>query len=80
MTEEGRMAVEDIFSLVLEIPRDCLNDDSSPDTVPTWTSMAMIDLIAAMEEAYGISFSTNEIRNLNTFGDVKRALHEKGAL
>lgn len=73
------MSFELIVADVLEVDPAEVVDEAGPDALPTWTSMRHIHLVAMLEEAFGLSFSFKEIRDLNTIGDVRAALRAKGA-
>ena len=42
------MRLEEVFSKVLRVPAATLTDASSPQTIPTWDSMATMNLVAAL--------------------------------
>lgn len=72
------MRLEDLFSLVLEVPSDALSDDTGPANLKSWDSLRHIKLISAMEEVYGVTFSTAEIKSLKSMGAVRQALTGRG--
>ena len=37
-----------------------IGDDSSPDTIPAWDSMAHINLILSLESEFGLSLSLED--------------------
>lgn len=45
---------------------------------PEWDSMSYMLFITKLEEAYGIEISGNEIMVMNTVGDIKKMLLNKG--
>ena len=73
------MSFESIVAEVLEVDPADVVDGAGPDTLATWTSMRHIHLVATLEDAFGLSFSYQEIRGLNSIGDVRSALRAKGA-
>jgi acyl carrier protein len=72
------MRLEDLFSAVLEIPADALSEETGPTNLKSWDSLRHIKLISAMEEVYGVTFSTAEIKSLKSVGAVRRALTGRG--
>lgn len=70
--------VEQIFAEVLQIPPDSINDATSPDNTPKWDSTSAIDLTLAIEDAFGVSFTTKEIVAMRSVGLVKKFLAAKG--
>ena len=55
-----------------------LNDQSSPETVAEWDSVASMALVAAIEDAFEVSFSTREIVAMRTIGLARKVLRAKG--
>ncbi|HEX8173200.1 MAG TPA: acyl carrier protein [Thermoanaerobaculia bacterium] len=56
--------------------------DLRDDTVlaaSDWDSVVVLDVIAAMDEAYDVRLSTATIWNCRTLGDLKSALRSAGA-
>lgn len=47
-----------------------LTAESTPFSVPGWDSLAHINLIDTVEREFGVSFSTTEVINLATLGDL----------
>jgi acyl carrier protein len=70
--------VEKIFAEVLQVPPDSINETTSPDNTPKWDSTSAIDLTLAIEDAFGISFTTKEIVAMRSVGLVKKFLTAKG--
>ncbi len=73
------MTFEQIFGRVLEITPSDLNDEMSQANLAGWSSLAHISLITALEESYGISFSTQEILAAKSLGTLRGLLRAKGA-
>jgi acyl carrier protein len=71
------MTVEELFCEVVEIAPSDLSEHISRTNTRSWSSLTHINLITALEEVYGVSFTTREIQSLNTFGDLCRLLREK---
>lgn len=72
------MRLEELFSAVLEVPSDALSDETGPANLKSWDSLRHIKLISAMEEIYGVTFSTAEIKSLKSVGVARRALAGRG--
>jgi acyl carrier protein len=71
------MSLEDVFERVLEEPADSFNDDSSPDTVLTWTSLRHVTLLVEIENEYGTRFSNAEMTTMRSMGDIRAALAKR---
>ena len=74
----SRSGVVAVFSEVLGVDPETLNDDSSPETVSQWDSVAVMELVAAIEERFGVELSTREIMAMRTIGLVRSVLRRKG--
>ncbi len=72
------MALEDVLERVLEEPADSFDDDSSPDTVLSWTSLRHVTLLVEIENEYGIRFTNAEMTTMRSVGDIRTALTKKG--
>jgi acyl carrier protein len=52
---------------------------ASLETVPTWDSVAMVTLVALIEDEFGVSFELDEIELLTSYNAVLNALERKAA-
>ena len=67
-----------LFSSILNIEAGALNENSSPDTVEQWDSLAAMHLVAAIEEEFDVRLSTKEIMKMSSIALVREVLKEKG--
>jgi len=67
-----------LFAEILAVPASDLRDDSSPDTVRQWDSLAAMNLVVAIEEEFGITLSTKEIMKMSSIRLAREILKEKG--
>lgn len=70
--------VEKIFADVLRVSKESINEATSPDNTPKWDSTSAIDLTLAIEDAFGVRFTTKEIVAMRSVGLVKAFLAAKG--
>jgi len=70
--------VIEIFADVLEVEASTLNDNSSPDNVEQWDSLAAMHLVAAIEDKFDCQLSTKEIMKMSSIGLARAALKDKG--
>jgi acyl carrier protein len=66
-----------IVSGILGIPLNEINDDVRPATVASWTSLRHVQLMAAVEETYGIKLAAREIRTARSVGKLRELLQTK---
>jgi acyl carrier protein len=69
-----------IFADVLNIDSTLLNDDSSPESISSWDSLAAMSLVTAIEDAFNVELTTSEIMKMRTIGFARAVLKTKGAL
>ncbi len=67
-----------IISKVIGVDEGEINDDSSPDNIPGWDSFNGLMLVSELESQYKIHFSTGEVVNIKTVGDIKSLLKKHG--
>lgn len=70
-------ALIELFAEVLQVEPAALNDNSSPDNVSQWDSLAAMHLVAAIEDKFKVTLSTKEIMKMSTIGLARQTLQEK---
>jgi acyl carrier protein len=55
-----------------------LNDESSPDSIDVWDSLAAMRLVAAIEETFKVTLSTTDIMKMRTIGKARSVLQRMG--
>lgn len=68
----------DLFADVLEVDAGTLNEESAPENVESWDSLAAMHLVAALEETFDVQLSTKEIMKMGSVGLARATLKEKG--
>jgi acyl carrier protein len=66
-----------LFAEELDVESSALNDQSSPDTVESWDSLAAVRLVAALESEFGVSLTAREIMRMRSIGIAREVLREK---
>ena len=69
--------VEEIFREELELDDLVLTDETTADDVEEWDSLSHVQLVAAMEEAFGIEFKSREILSWENIGDLINSIEKK---
>lgn len=67
----------EITSGILGVAAEELNPDSSPKTLPQWTSLAHVTIVAALEQECNVMFEMSEILSIKSLGDLDRLLAAK---
>ena len=70
--------IDDIICKILLLEKDQIKDSISRDDVEEWDSMTHLILVSELEEAFDIVFSDDDIAEIETIGDIKKALREHG--
>ena len=60
MPHSVRDRVRRVVSDVLGTPIEEIDEDSSPDTIETWTSSAHLNLVLALEAEFQVCFSDED--------------------
>ena len=78
------MEREDILKRVEQIFREelgqediVLNDETTAEDVEGWDSLSHVQLVAVMEDAFGIEFSSREILSWDNVGDLINTIEKK---
>ena len=78
-----KQALEDricgIVSQVCGVPLETVDEDSSPDTIPTWDSMSHIHLILALETEFGVDLSPEDSMQMLSVRLISMILEDNGA-
>jgi acyl carrier protein len=80
------METNEIVSRLTPIFRDVFSDDTlavnesmTAAEVPTWDSLSNINMIIAVEKAFGVKFSIKDVRNLKNVGELLELIKRKAA-
>ena len=80
------MEKNEIVSRLTPIFRDVFGDDALVVTdsmtaadIPTWDSLSNINMIIAVEKAFGVKFSIKDVRNLKNVGELLELIKRKAA-
>jgi acyl carrier protein len=80
------METNEIVSRLTPIFRDVFNDDAlvvnetmTAADVPSWDSLSNINMIVAVEKAFGAKFSIKDVRNLKNVGELIELIKRKAA-
>ncbi|MGD2047603.1 MAG: acyl carrier protein [Gemmatimonadota bacterium] len=77
------MSMEDrlrrVFSDVFGVGVEELGEESSPETIEQWDSVAHLSLVLALEGDFAVQFDIEEIPELVSFRVIRDRLEELGA-
>ena len=63
---------------VLGVPSDSINDDSSPETIPTWDSLNHLNIVMALEFENGMSMEVEDVLEMHNVGLIRKTLRKYG--
>ena len=76
--------MDNVHERLEQVFRDVFNDDSlvlrdemTSHDVPSWDSVAHMNLMFTIESAFGIQFIGNELAEFKDIGELKRYLEAK---
>lgn len=69
--------VEEIFREELGQSDIVLDDETTAEDVEGWDSLSHVQLVAAMEDAFGIEFSSREILSWDNVGDLIDSIQKR---
>jgi acyl carrier protein len=68
----------DVFSKGLRTPVSQLSDDTSPSNTPAWDSLAAMEMVVLLEDAFDVRLKTSEIMKMRSIGLARHVLRSKG--
>jgi acyl carrier protein len=69
----------EVFSNILGVPIEELNDQTSPANTAAWDSMAGIMLVTEIEATFGVELTTTDIETMSSIGQARAVLQRLGA-
>lgn len=70
---------EQILARIFGVGAHELDDDASPDRIPTWDSLAHMTMLVELEREYAVSIAPADAIEARTVGAIKRLLRDYGA-
>lgn len=78
------MTREAVFEKLNRIFRDnfdddeiCLTDETSAEDIEDWDSLEQINLVVAIQDAFGIKFNIDEVNAMKNVGEMADAILAK---
>ncbi len=67
-----------IIAKVMDISIDEINDNSSPETIPSWDSFNSYILLDELESEFKTEFTIDEVTETKNVSDIKKHLKTHG--
>ena len=68
----------DLFATGLKLPADELSDETSPTNTPSWDSLAAMEMVTLIEDAFEVRLKTADIMKMRSIGLARTVLRKKG--
>lgn len=69
--------VQEIFRDELDLEELVLTDEMTADDVEEWDSLSHVQLVVALEKAFGVKFTSREILSWDNVGDLVDCIYKK---
>jgi len=77
MTADALAEIRQIAADVLGVPVDSVTAESSPETLEGWDSLKHINIMMAIEQAFGVEILPEEMAEIRSIGDAVRLVGGK---
>ena len=67
----------EVFREVFDDDTLVIHDEMTADDVDAWDSLSHVNLMIAIEIAFGIEFKQNEIQSFANMGELRQSIKEK---
>ncbi len=74
MNEKLHRLIADVFA----VPPNQINEQTTVEDLQSWDSLKHLQLIIALEQAYGIQLDTEEIPQIQSVSDIQETLRRHG--
>ena len=68
-----------VLAVVLEMPEAQIDEQLTAEQTSNWDSMRHLNLIMALEDAFGVTFASEELGELTSHRAIAEALARRGA-
>lgn len=75
-----RLMLQNLFREVFDDESLVLAPETSRADIEGWDSVAQVQLVLAIEEAFGIQFTETEVSGISAFGEFLDAIQKRGSL
>lgn len=72
------MKLEELIAAVLDVEAGAVGPETGRDDIDTWDSLAQLGVVSALEETYGLTFSSSEMKELVSVPAIRSLLGAKG--
>ena len=69
-----------LIGRIMDVPATDINDNSSPETIPSWDSFNSYLLLDELESEFQTEFSIDEVVETKNIADIKKHLRNHGII
>jgi acyl carrier protein len=70
--------LRELLSKIFEVPLNAISENASPDTIETWDSLRHMNLVVALEQAFNVELSDDQVVEILSYKLIKIVLQERG--
>ncbi len=70
-------ALKQVMATVLGVPADAIGPDASQDNIPGWDSLKHMNLVLALEQAFGVEVPDEDAAEITSYALIKVVLQER---
>ena len=67
-------SIQSIFQEIFDDPKLEVRPSTNRNDIPNWDSVVQVKIVLAIEEAFGMRFTTSEVAQFHSVGDFLHAL------
>jgi acyl carrier protein len=71
-------SLTDLLVMVLDVDPNRLTDVTTRDDIEEWDSLAQLSVVSALEEAYGVTLSSAQMKQCVSVPEIKSVLADLG--
>jgi acyl carrier protein len=75
LLDEARL--REVVGSMLELDPAQVDDTTSTDTVPSWDSVRHMNLVIALEQAFGITVPDEDVADMTSFPIIRAVVEEQ---
>lgn len=76
--QENEIKLREMLSVVFKVPKEKINNGTSPDTLAEWDSLKHLNMVLALEEQFDISISEEDAMQMASYELIVLTLREHG--
>jgi acyl carrier protein len=69
--------IKNVMAAIFNVSVEQINEETSSDTIDSWDSLNLINLVTSLEEEFDIHFDDEEITEMLNFKLIKQIIYAK---